>query len=73
MTTGIHLKNNEVMKCRLTGTKTKKQLLQWTSKLSAHQKRQDMFTHMWRMCSLFLQGGTIMELCIMNLFHKVKL
>jgi hypothetical protein len=52
MTTGIHLKNNKVMKCRFTGTKTKKQLFQWTSKLSAHQKRQDM----WRMCSLFCRG-----------------
>jgi len=46
MTTGIHLKNNKVMKCGFTGTETKQKMLQWMSKLSTHEKRQDMFTHM---------------------------
>jgi hypothetical protein len=55
MTSGIHLKNNKVMKCGFMGNETKQQLLQWISKPSSHQKRQDMFTHMWQM--LFLGGG----------------
>lgn len=51
------------------GTEIKQQLLQWMSKVSSYQKRQDMFTHMWWMWSLFFLA--IME--FMNLFHKVKL
>jgi hypothetical protein len=43
MTTGIHFKIHKVMNCGFTGTETRQQPLQWTSKLSSHHKRQDMF------------------------------
>jgi hypothetical protein len=50
---------------------TKQQSSQWKSLLSPLTERQDKFAEMRRAFTLF--PLTLMELCIMNLFHKDKL